>query len=342
MAALDKEIRLSFAQRIKGTLPEPYQPLISSAKEKDTPDFKFADESVPYSAQGRELVTLIRKKAPDTEIAPVLSAIESAASQLGVTDPLIQSTDAYMTAICFVGSKSLSHVLSCIERCKDRLLAIGPRSPAARRQIVTSVLTYWADHTGVGVNIIDKLLNYTILTPMSVIEWALIDHVERGTVLARSHVYEMVSGTIHKVTNRVRQIVQARAQPGLPAEQVAMLDVTLERERGDMRNLFALIQDSLTAIADGTNDEMMDGDENSVGNRGMGDVEAGLVRGWGARWIRVFQRKSAVEEAWIEEELGKPLPPAPEVVEKMEDGDGKEEVNGNGVKEEMEEEDIIE
>lgn len=45
VAGLDKEIRLSFAQRIKGTLPEPYQPLISEAKAKDTPDFKFNDPS---------------------------------------------------------------------------------------------------------------------------------------------------------------------------------------------------------------------------------------------------------------------------------------------------------
>lgn len=43
--ALDKEIRLSFAQRIKGTLPEPYQPLIAEGKEKDTPDFKYTLES---------------------------------------------------------------------------------------------------------------------------------------------------------------------------------------------------------------------------------------------------------------------------------------------------------
>jgi nuclear cap-binding protein subunit 1 len=42
--ALDKEIRLSFAQRIKGTLPDPYQALILEGKEKDTPDFKFASD----------------------------------------------------------------------------------------------------------------------------------------------------------------------------------------------------------------------------------------------------------------------------------------------------------
>lgn len=43
--ALDKEIRLSFAQRIKGTLPEPYPKLITSGKEKDTPEFKYASDS---------------------------------------------------------------------------------------------------------------------------------------------------------------------------------------------------------------------------------------------------------------------------------------------------------
>ena len=49
--SLDKEIRLSFAQRIKGTLPAPYQPLITEEKEKDTPDFKYNDDSKLTSRQ---------------------------------------------------------------------------------------------------------------------------------------------------------------------------------------------------------------------------------------------------------------------------------------------------
>lgn len=44
LGALEKEIRLSFAPRIRGTLPEPYQALISEAKEKDTPDFKYKSD----------------------------------------------------------------------------------------------------------------------------------------------------------------------------------------------------------------------------------------------------------------------------------------------------------
>lgn len=48
IGALEKEIRLSFAQRIRGTLPEPYQALISKAKELETPDFKYNADSKPF------------------------------------------------------------------------------------------------------------------------------------------------------------------------------------------------------------------------------------------------------------------------------------------------------
>jgi len=44
IGAVDKEMRLSFAQRIKGTLPEPLQQLIGPEKELDVPSFKFNSE----------------------------------------------------------------------------------------------------------------------------------------------------------------------------------------------------------------------------------------------------------------------------------------------------------
>lgn len=328
-AALDKEIRLSFAQRIKGTLPEPYQALIPEAKAKDTPDFKYADEKTPFSSQGTQIAQLIRRKAPDAEISPLIQEIEQEAAAHSL-DPLLASTDAYVTSICYVGSKSLSHVLSCIERCKDRLLSLGPASPAARRQVITSVMSYWADQPGVGVNIVDKLLNYTILSPASVVEWALIDNVASGTILAKAHAYEMISVTMTKVTKRVRQIVEAIRRPGLPEEQMAMLQDTLERERGDMQKLFGLIEDCLVGVAEGSNDEVMENDDTTGLEGSSGEEETRLVKRWGGRWMRVFQRRYAVEESWIREELAKPLPvpgpveepePALEKVEedKMED-----------------------
>ncbi|KAJ8613046.1 hypothetical protein MRB53_037098 [Persea americana] len=187
--------------------------------------------TAPYSAEGKQLVQLLKRKAPETDIQPVLDVIHNTAATVSPnTDPLLASTDAYVTALCFIGSKSLSHVLSYIERCKERLLSL--QSASARQQIITSVVDYWlATNPGVAVNIVDKLLNYTILSPTDVLVWALSDpaRLDAGRSLANSWAYEMVSRTITKVTGRVRQIVAARATPGLSAEQIAALDETLAR-----------------------------------------------------------------------------------------------------------------
>lgn len=42
--SIDKEIRLSFAQRIRNTLPDPYKPLIGPDKDQETPSFKFNND----------------------------------------------------------------------------------------------------------------------------------------------------------------------------------------------------------------------------------------------------------------------------------------------------------
>jgi nuclear cap-binding protein subunit 1 len=274
----------------------------------------------PFAKEAKEIVQAIRGKGGQEDMQSVIDSIESQAASYGIEEPLLSSTDAFVTSICFVGAKSLSHFLSCIERCKDRLLALGPRSPAARHQIITSVMGYWKHNPGIGVNIIDKLLNYTILTPMSVVEWALRDQVDSGRILSRHYVYEMVATTIWKVTNRVRQVLAATRHPGLPEDQVKMLSDTLDQERQAMRDLFKVIEDALVSIADGSSDGQMDD--------GSGDTsEEKLVRGWGQRWLRVFQRKMAVEESYITEVLAT-KPDAKAEPEIKAEGNGAE--NGNG------------
>lgn len=246
---------------------------------------------------------LVRKKATDEDIEPVITSIEQQASSLGVENPMLPSTDAFVTSICFVGSKSLSHLLSCIERSKDRLLSIGPKSPAARRQIITSVMEYWADQPGIGISIVDKLLNYTILTPHSVIEWTFMDALAGGTVLTRPHVFEMVWGTIGKVTHRIRQIVAARTQPSLVEPQLSVIHDTLTRERGDVQAMFQLIEDSLVGVASGSNDQMVEREDDEALVS-----EDDLVREWGKRWLRVFRRKAAVEETFVTDAMANAVP----------------------------------
>ena len=248
----------------------------------------------PYAPSAREIRQIIRTKAPEEAIAPHISTIESEASARGISDPAVPSTDALVTSILFLGSKSFSHVLSYVERCKDRLLAIGIRSPAARRQIITSTMEYWASKPGTAVNVVDKLLNYTILTPMSVVEWALIENLGKGNLLAQTHVYEMVAGTLQKVTNRVRQLAVARNASRDP-QQRKLVEETLEMARTDMRQLFNHVEDGLKGIAEGSADQMLDQEG------GIDEEEQARLREWGVRWLRVFRRKLAVEESWVGE-----------------------------------------
>ncbi|KAI0598014.1 MIF4G like-domain-containing protein [Biscogniauxia sp. FL1348] len=280
MGALDKEIRLSFAQRIKGTLPEPYQVLIGPEKEQDTPEFKYNDEHTPFAAEGKELAALLKRKAPDEEIQPVIDRIHSAALDQAI-DPLVTSTDVFMTAVCWVGSKSLSHVLACIERTKDRLLDAGAASEAARAQIITAVMSYWSAHPGVAISIVEKLLNYSIVTPVSVIDWALVSDRAgpHGQALSKTWVFELVFNTVVKVTGRLRQVVSGGMGEGAEDEIAAM------------RDLFKGMEDALVSWAQGTKDQMMDS--------GVSDGGEDLVKRWGERWLRVFRRRSAIEEAFL-------------------------------------------
>lgn len=308
--AIDKEIRLSFAQRIQKTLPDAYQHLISPEKEKDVPDFKYKNEgqyirasqslittssnltsqsATPFSAEGMELGTLLRRKATEEEIQPVIDRIQSLASERAL-DPLVTSTDVFMTAVCWVGSKSLSHVLACIDRSKGRLLDAGASSPAARAQIITSVTAYWHAHAGVALTIIEKLLNYSILTPLSVAEWVLQDDSSAhagaaGSVLVQPHLFEMIFNTVSKVAARVRQLT-------LSADIDADTEHTRVKEIASMKELFASINDALDAWASGAKDQLL---EQSSEER-----EA-MIRRWGARWLRVFRRRAAIEEAFTVE-----------------------------------------
>ncbi|KAI1823171.1 MIF4G like-domain-containing protein [Xylaria intraflava] len=282
LGALDKEIRLSFAQRIKGTLPEPYQALIGPEKEQDTPEFKFNNEDTPFSAEGKELAALLKRKAPDEEIQPIIDRIHSAALDQAI-DPLVTSTDVFMTAVCWVGSKSLSHVLACIERTKDRLLDAGAASEAARAQIITAVMNYWSAHPGVAISIVEKLLNYSIITPGTVVDWALVGDRAgpQGQALSKAWVFELVYHTVVKVTNRVRQVVKGGPSEGGQEEIVAM------------RVLFKAIDDALASWAQGSKDQLVD--------PAVPDGDEDPVKRWGERWLRVFRRRMAIEEAFLTE-----------------------------------------
>lgn len=261
---------------------------------------------MPFSQEGKELATLLKRKAPDEEkrkeldleIQAVIERIHSQAIDANL-DPLVTSTDVFTTAVLFVGSKSLSHVLAAIERNKDRLLAAGATSELARAQIITAVMDFWSAHPGVAKQIIEKLLNYGIVNPIAVVQWALgvFAGKTKGEALARSYIYELIFDTVAKVTNRVRQVVNTSSSSpaGAGAEDVDM-DETREAEVKAMRELFRVLEDGLEAWAAGSKDELLEEGDSDDAAR---EERHGLVKRWGQRWLRVVRRRAAIEEAFL-------------------------------------------
>lgn len=253
--------------------------------------------ATPFAAEGQEILTLLRKKAPDTEIEAVIERIQQQATAHQLASPEVSSTDAYVTAICYIGSKSLSHMLSCIERCREYLVKISTSSSLAADQIIQSVVDYWADHPGIAVNIIDKLLNYTIVTPEGVLVWALgRDGIGGGAKLAEHWRYEMVAATMGKVTNRVRNIAShlVLSNASLSEEDREKVAEALKEERGKMVNLFEIILESVTPIWRGESDVFIEAD--------FDGEQGALVKEWAAKWVGVFGRKQAVELALVSDE----------------------------------------
>lgn len=259
---------------------------------------------MPFSQEGRELAALLKRKTPDeekrkeveAEISAVIERIHSQAIDQGL-NPLVTSTDVFTTAVLYVGSKSLSHVLAAIERTKDRLLDAGATSESARAQIITAVMEFWSVHPGVAKQIIEKLLNYGIVNPVAVVQWALVGFAgkTKGESLARSYIYEMVMNTVAKVTGRVRQVVSTTTST--PSADVDMLpEDTKEQEVKNMRELFRIMGDTLAAWANGSKDELIDDVSLDGPARENRDY---LVKRWGERWLRVVRRRSAIEEAFL-------------------------------------------
>ncbi|PHH53793.1 Nuclear cap-binding protein subunit 1 [Ceratocystis fimbriata CBS 114723] len=272
VGAIDREIRLSFSQRIKGTLPDVYKDLISNKTEMDEPDFKFNDPETLFSAEGIDMAALLRRKADDEAFQPIFNKIQTAALDMG-TDPLVASVDVLMTSVCWVGSKSLSHGIACIERVKAKLTEFASASEAARCQLITSIAQYWTYHPGTVVALIDRLLNIAVLTPTAVVEWALtgagslVCDGPTSTVLSRALVFEIVVNTVNRVILRLHQPLEASELKPTPE--------TLD-------NLFKAIYDGVDKIqADPTADE-----------EGVAAPET-----WKARWMRVFKRKEIVQKA---------------------------------------------
>jgi nuclear cap-binding protein subunit 1 len=106
-----------------------------------------------------------------------------------------------------------------------------------------------------------------------------------GEGLAQPHFFELVSNTVGKVTGHARQVLLTQDTD----------NETKEKEVTAVRELFRALNDALQSWAGGSKDELIEDGDGST-------EEEAMIRRWGQRWLRVFRRMGAIEEAFALEQ----------------------------------------
>lgn len=186
---IQKEVRLSYPQRVKETLPEELVQFVPKAPEE--PIFKFLEPESQYQNEVHKLISLLREgnKKEDIdvllqEISQTVAGTEEANDK---NDPTKTVVDIVMSTVCYLGNRSISHAESWISRCKDLLIDVCTNDYS---QAVESVLEYWQEQPYVGLLVVTQLLKQEIMPPSAFIT-ALFQPASRG-LLTTNHGWEMV------------------------------------------------------------------------------------------------------------------------------------------------------
>ncbi|CAO3608326.1 unnamed protein product [Cunninghamella blakesleeana] len=200
---LEKEIRLSYYERIKTSLPENFTPLISP--QAPGPNFAYGDANHSLNLPAKQIVEHLRAKKSVEEVRELLERIKQDLSNQDM-DEKKQSyvvQDLFIQSLLQVGAKSFSHILNVIERYLEIMRHFNSTQDD-KLNTVRTVAFFWKNNSQFLGILLDKLLNYRILDPSSVILWVFeSDNINNP---GRACIWEILKNTISKVVSRATQV----------------------------------------------------------------------------------------------------------------------------------------
>ncbi|KAI9359286.1 armadillo-type protein [Zopfochytrium polystomum] len=234
---LEREIRLSYYDRVKGTLPTAFVengmifPTVAPGI-----DFAYGETFRPTDSAFSDLVARVHRsliqKLDAESISRVLSDLhdhhtEAFNSQEAVSmeteeaprseaelafksthpdevwhgNPIVR--DVFIEHVLMIGSKSFSHLLNLLERNVKILHQLNLR-PQDRLHTVRIVTKAYASSSQWKEIILDKLVNYRIVDPAAIIRWALDDSVlDAEAASGQSCVWTVLRNALGKVNRKV-------------------------------------------------------------------------------------------------------------------------------------------
>lgn len=189
-----KEVRLSYAQRVRESLPEELVSWVPVIPEE--PVFKYLEPESQYQNEVQKLVSLLRESGAKEDIDTLLSEISEKANGLEEENATQLVVDIVMSTIVYLGNRSISHAESWITKSKDLLLDVLPNDYT---KAVNAVLEYWKSQPYVGLLVITQLIKQEILPPSAFII-SLFDK-DLQSLLYTNHGWEMLVRTLDSVVN---------------------------------------------------------------------------------------------------------------------------------------------
>ncbi|KAI9476184.1 MAG: armadillo-type protein [Benjaminiella poitrasii] len=200
---LEKEIRLSYYDRIKSVIPDEFHTFVSPYA--PAPNFAYKDENDPLHAQAKVIIESLRTKKTVEEVQTLLEKYKNEMKSNGLDEQQQNQSvrQIFVQCLLLVGSKSFSHILNVVERYLDILRMLNS-TPESRLHTIQIVASFWKNNTQFLGILLDKLLNYRVIDPTSVITW--IFEEDQLQFAGRSFLWEILKNTLSKVNSRVVQV----------------------------------------------------------------------------------------------------------------------------------------
>ena len=192
----------------------------------------------------KKLVELVTNRRSSAEIIEFLSQIER--SGMGPDgNPTEEgchweAIDVFITTILEYRKRSMSHTTSALNSFMNVFMWLG-KTEMGKNYILWTIFEVWRDHKQMIICLVDKMLSCCVLTPNSVIEWAL--NPQLASELSRAWLWRIISNTLRKMRKHVFKIenelfdIRERALL-LKNENKNVSDNNIEDNENDMLGIY--------------------------------------------------------------------------------------------------------
>ncbi|CEQ40467.1 SPOSA6832_02087, partial [Sporobolomyces salmonicolor] len=211
---VELEVRLSYYDRVKGTIPEVMLETAIMPDDAPGPEYTYESSGTSslahqhtHSAAAASFLRLIRAKAPITEAEEELASFQkSLETEHSMTPEEADKVkrDMAIQTVLHVGSRSFSHFLNALERYLTLLRNLTPTAEK-RQDLLNTVAVFWRRNAQFHLIVLDKLLQYRLAEPSDVIAWVFAPQAEgaRRKTWSDLDLWGVVAITLRTLDSRV-------------------------------------------------------------------------------------------------------------------------------------------